>query len=314
VNPVSRVTVETPAKVNLCLAVGPVRPDGFHPLATVYQAIGLFDRLTAVPADDGQVVLDVCADEAGDLVRASDVPTDESNLAVRAARLLAEHTGTAAGVRLGLHKGIPVAGGLAGGSSDAAAALVACNHLWQTGLSRTELLGLAARLGSDVPFCLLGGTALGSGRGEQVSPLPTRGEYHFAVVVDDRGLSTPDVYAELDRLRKEEGDGGADPSGPDVPQPLLDALRAGDAAALGRAMANDLQAAALSLRPELSGLLDRASALGAHGALVSGSGPTCLFLAGDQAHARRMCETLAADGYRAVPASGPAPGAEAVAR
>jgi 4-diphosphocytidyl-2-C-methyl-D-erythritol kinase len=310
---VTTVTVRSPAKINLSLAVGPVRPDGYHPLATVYQAIGLFDRVTAEVAAGGEFRLEVQARDADGLVRLADVPTDDSNLAVRAARLLARRTGTTTGVRLRLAKTIPVAGGLAGGSSDAAAALLACNRLWSTGLSQDALLRLAAELGSDVPFCLLGGTAVGRGHGEQVSPLATHGEYHWAVAVDRRGLSTPAVYAELDRQRKEqERDGTAESPRLDIPDPLLEALRSGNAATLGRAMSNDLQPAALSLRPELSAVLQRGRALGALGALVSGSGPSCVFLARDRLHAQQLCDGLSAAGCQAVPAVGPVPGAQVV--
>jgi 4-diphosphocytidyl-2-C-methyl-D-erythritol kinase len=310
---VSSVTVRTPAKINLSLVAGPTRADGFHYLATVYQAVGLYDHVTASPADDGEVTIAVSADRADGLVRVSDVPADERNLAVRAARLLAERTGTEAGVRLHLRKGVPVAGGLAGGSSDAAAALVACNQLWRTGLSEPDLVRLAARLGSDVPFCLLGGTAVGRGRGELVSQVPARGPFHWVLALNAAGLPTPAVYGELDRLRAEEGyDEAAGLAGMDIPAALLDALRDGDVRALGPAMANDLQPAALSLRPELAGVLRLAATVDAEGALVSGSGPTCAFLARDEAHAQQVLTGLNRAGCSAVCTVGPVPGARVV--
>ncbi|MGH3367830.1 MAG: 4-(cytidine 5'-diphospho)-2-C-methyl-D-erythritol kinase [Nocardioidaceae bacterium] len=288
------VTVRTPAKINLALMVDPPRADGYHPLATVYQAVSLFDHVTAQPAADGQLTLELVSDDQPQAVL--DLPTDDQNLALRAARLLARHTGAGQGARLRLRKAIPVAGGMAGGSSDAAAALVACDALWQTAVPAEELRVLAADLGSDVPFCLLGGTAIGSGRGELVSPALTLGRYHWVVAVADEGLPTAAVYAELDRLRADPSEQGrrhqrgglgqvsgrADLA---VPRPLMNALRTGDAAALGRALENELQPAALSLRPGLSELLNVARACGALGAMVSGSGPTCVFLANDEAHA-----------------------------
>jgi 4-diphosphocytidyl-2-C-methyl-D-erythritol kinase len=297
------VTVQTPAKINLCLGVGPARPDGYHPLATVYQAVGLFDRLEAAPAGPGEVTLRLDTP-------LPDVPTDEGNLAVRAARLLAARTGATAGAHLRLRKDIPVAGGMAGGSSDAAAALVACNTLWRTGLSLAQLQHVAADLGMDVPFCLGGGTAVGSGRGERVEALSTPGTYHWVLALAHGGLSTPAVYAETDRLRA-----GSDVPEPVVPADLLDALRAGDAKALGRALCNDLQPAALAMRPELADVLACGAAAGSLGAVVSGSGPTCVFLAADAAHAAEIEAALVEAGAcREVRhATGPAPGARTVA-
>jgi 4-diphosphocytidyl-2-C-methyl-D-erythritol kinase len=310
---VSSVTVRTPAKINLSLAVGPTRPDGYHQLATVYHAVGLYDHVTASSAADGEVSVEVSVDRTDGLVRAADVPVDEGNLAVRAARLLARRTGTSAGVRLHLRKGIPVAGGLAGGSSDAAAALVACNELWRTGLSEGDLLRLAAELGSDVPFCVLGGTAVGRGRGQLVSQVPARGHYHWVLALDGAGMSTPAVYDELDRRRDQAGyDEAAGLSGLDVPAALLGALRDGDVAALGRAMVNDLQPVALSVRPALADVLRLAASVEAAGAVVSGSGPTCAFLARDEAHAQQVLAGLTRAGCAAVCTAGPVPGARVV--
>jgi 4-diphosphocytidyl-2-C-methyl-D-erythritol kinase len=311
--PRDRVTVQTPAKINLSLAVGSPREDGYHPLATVYQAVGLFDRVTAVLAPDEDVTLALDPSSPLHPDELTGVPTDERNLAVRAARLLAEQTGVPAGVRLSLRKAIPVAGGLAGGSSDAAAALLACNQLWGTGLSTDDLLALAARVGSDVPFCLVGGTALGHGRGERVTPVLTHGKYHWVLAVDRRGLSTPAVYAELDRIRAGmQRDGLRQLTDLDVPDELVNALRNGDLRGLGAAMFNDLQSAALSLRPDLDAVLELQPAVDSCAALVSGSGPTVLFLAQDAADAARICRALGAAGCRALPAVGPVPGARVV--
>jgi 4-diphosphocytidyl-2-C-methyl-D-erythritol kinase len=305
------VTVRAPAKINLELRVGPVRPDGYHELATVFHAVAVFDDLTALPAEHGAGVSITVAGP-----QAEHVPTDESNLAVRAALLLAERVGLTddeAGVRLHLRTGIPVAGGMAGGSADAAAALVACDALWHTGLDRDQLHELAAELGSDVPFSLLGGTAIGSGRGERLTPALARGEYHWVIALADHGLSTPAVYAEIDRLR----DVGLAPQPDTEPQicdRLMQALRAGDAEALGGCLANDLQPAASSLDPVLERALAVGRKVGALGGMVSGSGPTTVFLARDSSHALDLAVALTASGVCADVrrAHGPVGGARLV--
>jgi 4-diphosphocytidyl-2-C-methyl-D-erythritol kinase len=307
-----QVRVITPAKINLSLGVGPVRPDGYHPLATVYQAVSLYDELVLSPFDDGSdAVGGVRLTVSGDGVDVQDVPSDETNLAVRAVRLLADHAGRDLPTTLHLRKRIPVAGGLAGGSSDAAAALLGADALFDLHTPRPELTGLAAELGSDVPFCLTGGTAIGAGRGELVTPVMTRGEYWWVILPDARGLSTPAVYGEFDRMHA----GNALPE-PDVPHALLAALAAGDAEQLGVELTNDLQRAALSLRPDLDDLLEAGVVCSAFGALVSGSGPTTVFLCGDQEHAEEVAQALHEISTRlgrdlAAPliAKGPVPGA-----
>jgi len=301
----SSVTVSAPAKVNLSLGVGPVRPDGFHALATVYQAVGLHDEVTARDADE--ITVTVCADSRLDV---SGVPTDHSNIAVRAALLLAEHHGIDRGVELTIEKTIPVAGGMAGGSADGAAALLACDHLWRLHTPAEELAEVAAELGSDVPFALVGGTAIGSGRGEVVTPLMTRGEYWWVVVESERGLSTPEVYRAFDALHE-----GRDVGTPELPDKLMQALRGHDVAELGAALSNDLQAAALALRPELAAVLELGRVESAHGALVSGSGPSCLFLCDGRSHAVQVAAGLSAQGVGPVSfAPGPVHGARVVAR
>ncbi len=298
------VTVRAPAKVNLGLAVGPPRPDGFHEVATAYHAISLHDELVATEADDLTVSV-----TTADGVPLDDVPQDATNLAVAAALALAEHTGAEPRARLHVTKAIPVAGGMAGGSADAAAALVACDALWQTGLSRDELRHLAGRLGSDVPFSLVGGTALGTGRGEVLTPVLARGRFEWVVAISDSGLSTPTVYRECDRLR-----GDAAVLEPRVSHALMAALRGGDADALGAALHNDLQDAAISLRPELQQTLDTGEQAGALGGLVSGSGPSVVFLARSREHAIDIAVALSATGTcRAVRrAHGPVAGARVV--
>jgi 4-diphosphocytidyl-2-C-methyl-D-erythritol kinase len=237
------------------------------------------------------------------------VQTDDDNLAVRAAKLLRDHAGVGDGVRLAIRKVIPVAGGMAGGSADAAAALLACNEVWGTGLGRPELERLGAELGSDVPFLLHGGNAIGGGRGEMISPVLARGSYYWVVAVASQGLPTREVYAEFDRLND-----GEDLPEPAAPDDVLAALRAGDAMELGAALSNDLTDAAISLRPELRGTLDLGLEADALGAVVSGSGPTCLFLAADEAHSLDIAMALAGAGVAAdvIQARGPVSGARLI--
>lgn len=278
------VTVRVPAKVNVQLAVGGARPDGFHDLANVFLAVGLHDEITAAPADRLRLT---CSGPGSD-----QVPLDGTNLAARAALALARRHGIdEPGVHLHIDKDIPVAGGMAGGSADAAGALVACDALWGTGASRAELLDICAELGSDVPFSLVGGAALGTGRGERLEPLPVGGTFHWVFAAADGGLSTPAVYREFDRLWE-----GREVPAPVAAPDLLDALRTGDATALAVTVTNDLQPAALSLFPSLRDTLDAGTAAGALAALVSGSGPTTAFLAASAEDAARIAQALTASG------------------
>lgn len=297
------VRVRVPAKINLHLHVGPVRGDGYHELVTVYHAISLYDELSVRRGD--RLTLTMEGEGAGELAG------DDDNLVLRAARALARHTGRQPLARLHLRKQIPVAAGLAGGSADAAAALVACDALWGTNLGRDELAKVAGTLGSDVPFLVLGGTALGAGRGERVSPvLASNHSWHWVVAVAGFGLSTPTVYRELDHLR-EYGAARASVGSPDR---LLAALRQRDPLVLAAALGNDLQPAALSLRPELHQTLEAGRVAGALAGIVSGSGPTCVFLAADARHAEALAKELVDSGTcrSAQPAHGPVPGARLV--
>ncbi|HEX3707919.1 MAG TPA: 4-(cytidine 5'-diphospho)-2-C-methyl-D-erythritol kinase [Mycobacteriales bacterium] len=297
------VTVRAPAKVNLHLGVGPLRPDGKHELHTIYHAVSLFDTVVLERVDKRGISVEVDGEAA------DDVPLDEDNLAVRAVRAVASVSGVDPAARLVLRKDIPVGGGLAGGSADAAAALVAADALWGANLAQRELERLAAGIGSDVAFLLHGGTALGTGHGEVVSPVLARGEWHWVLAVAETGLSTPVVYAELDRQR-----GTEQPDEPSVADGVLAALRAGDPDALGLALRNDLQAPALQLRPNLARVLEAGRELGAAGGIVSGSGPTVALLARTPGDAVRIASSLAGyDLCRTVRrASGPAPGARIV--
>jgi 4-diphosphocytidyl-2-C-methyl-D-erythritol kinase len=297
------VRVRVPAKINLHLRVGDLRQDGYHDLSTVYHAVSLYDEITARPGDT--LTLTMEGEGAGHL------PLDESNLAIRAARLLAEHTGRPPHARLHLRKSIPIAGGLAGGSADAAAALVACDALWNTGLTRDHLADLAADIGSDVPFLVLGGTALGTGRGERVSPVLAPGHtWHWVLAFADDGLSTPEVYAEIDRRR---ANGIADAVAGEADM-LLAALRQRDPEVLAATLVNDLQAPALALRPELMRTLMAADDVDALAGVISGSGPTCVFLAADSRHAAAIAASLERSGVcrSTATVTGPVPGARVV--
>lgn len=290
-----------PAKTNLALRVGPLGADGFHPVATVYQAVSLYDQVRVEPSDRLTVTV------SG--VGTADVPADATNLAARAVTLLARHLGRPARVALHIQKAIPVAGGMAGGSADAAAALVACDALWGSGLGREDLGRLAAQVGSDVPFCLAGGTAVGTGRGDRLARVLVRGRTHWVFAIAAEGLATREVYARLDQLRRNH-----DIPVPEVDAEVVAALAAGDEHRLGAALVNDLQPAAVALRPGLRATLATGREAGALGAVVSGSGPSCAFLARDAEHALDLAVTLSASGTcrTVVRAVGPVGGAALV--
>lgn len=299
--PTGSVTVRVPGKVNLFLGVGDRREDGYHELTTVFHAVSLSDDVTVRTAD--LLSLQVVGEGAGE------VPVDERNLAWQAAELMAEHVGRAPDVEITIDKSIPVAGGMAGGSADAAAVLVAMNALWELGVPRRDLHAMAAELGSDVPFALHGGTALGTGRGEDLATVLARNTFHWVLAFGAGGLSTAAVYAEIDRLRET----GVPPRVAD-PEPLLTALSAGDPRALAPLLGNDLQPAALSLRPDLRRTLRAGDEAGALAGVVSGSGPTCAFLCASAQSALDVSAELAGAGVcRTVRvASGPVHGARVV--
>ncbi len=294
------VTVRVPAKINLHLAVGALRADGFHDLVTVFHAVSLFDEVSVAASDAPGIEV------YGEGV--SEVPADETNLAWRAVQLLAERADRDPDVRLVLRKGIPVAGGMAGGSADAAGTLVGLSTLWKLDLARDELSVLAAELGSDVTFALHGGTAVGTGRGEQIVPVLSRHPQHWVIALHRGGLFTPDVFRELDRLR-----GGSAPSDRPV-EPVLEAISGGDPNQLALSLGNDLQPAAVSMAPELRRTLRAGVEAGALAGLVSGSGPTCAFLCSNADAALDVAAELAGVGVcRTVRvAHGPVPGARVV--
>jgi 4-diphosphocytidyl-2-C-methyl-D-erythritol kinase len=306
---VTSVSVRVPAKLNLQLAVGPPRTDGYHDLVTVFHAVSLFDQVTVEPAGrDGVTVTGEGADR---------VPADQDNLALRAVTALRaavpdRETGA---VHVTIAKRIPAAAGLAGGSADAAAALVACNELWAAGLTQQQLCGIGATVGSDVAFALLGGTAVGRGRGEQLTPaLAPATQYHWVLAFADGQLSTPAVYAALDRLRESRSAEVRAAAEPDLDAALMSALRSGDAGRVGQRLSNDLQPAAVSLFPALRKTLTAGLELGALGAQVAGSGPTCVFLAANAERALELAVSLSGAGVcRSVArVSGPVPGAALV--
>jgi 4-diphosphocytidyl-2-C-methyl-D-erythritol kinase len=304
--PTGSVTVRVPGKVNLYLAVGDLRDDGYHELTTIFHAVSLLDEVTVSNADMLSLELTGEGEES--------LPTDERNLAWRAAELMAEHVGRAPDVAISIEKSIPVAGGMAGGSADAAAVLVAMNTLWELGVPRRDLHTLAAQLGSDVPFALHGGTALGTGRGEELATVLARSTFHWVLAFADGGLSTPAVFSEIDRLRDTAGAGRKQPPRLDDPEPVLAALASGDPAELAPLLGNDLEPAALSLDPRLRRTLRAGIEAGALAGMVSGSGPTCAFLCTSAAAAIDVGAELAGAGVcRTVRvASGPVHGARVV--
>lgn len=298
--------MRAPGKINVFLEVGAVQNDGYHDVATAYQAVSVYEEVFASHSDEFEISVTGTVDVSG-------VPLDSSNLALKAARMLAVETGYAGGVRLDIAKGVPVAGGMGGGSADAAAALVACDALWGTDLPMSHLLELGARLGADVPFALMGGTAIGTGRGDQLSPALARGRVNWVLVTSDEGMSTPAVYAALDAQRERRVlDIQPAPHSPSVEAGVLHALRAGDALMLANSLRNDLEAAAVGLRPTLADTLALGQRVGALAGIVSGSGPTLAFLTADEEEALELRVTLSAAGLHALHVHGPVPGARVI--
>ena len=298
------VVARVPAKVNLQLSVGPLGSDGFHEVTTVFQAISLFDDVTVATAPDGDGINISISGQTS-----SGVPTDTSNLAVKAAELMIKNYNLPTDLIIKLKKEIPVAGGMAGGSADAAGVIVGLDSLFELGLSRDEMEIVGSKIGSDVPFSICGGVAIGTGRGDQITPALSKGSYNWVLALSGQGLSTPSVYQECDRLRE-----GLSISAPLVSEPLMQALRAGDSKALGKALTNELQPAACSLRPALRLVLDVGIDYGALGGIVSGSGPTVAFLVSDDEHAMDLTVALSASGVvsSVVRATGPAHGARII--
>lgn len=280
------VIARVPAKVNLQLAVGPLGNDGFHEVTTVFQAISLFDDVTVeTAAENNGISIQVTGQTS------TGVPSDSSNLAVKAATLMIKNYDLPNDINIKLKKEIPVAGGMAGGSADAAGVIVGLDSLFELGLSRDEMEMVGSKIGADVPFSICGGVAIGTGRGDQITPALFKGSYNWVLALSGQGLATPSVYAECDRLRE-----GLSISTPVVSEQLMQALRAGDAKGLGKSLSNDLQPAACSLRPALRLVLDVGLDYGALGGIVSGSGPTVVFLVKDDEHAMDLTVALSSSG------------------
>lgn len=303
--PGNSVTVRVPAKVNLQLSVGPKESDGYHDLVSVFQAISIFDDVTIKFADLGSgLTINVIGEQT------HGVPADASNLAAKVVALISKEYDLEIDVHIEIKKSIPVAGGMAGGSADAAATIVGIDYLYSLEMTREEMIEIAAQIGSDVPFMLSGGTAIGTGHGDQLTAALSRGKYHWVLALSTAGLSTPAVYAECDRLRAE-----LEIIAPQTNETLMQALLAADARAVGGALVNDLQSAACSLRPALRLVLDVGQEYGALGAIVSGSGPTVAFLVADEEAGLDLTVALTASGVvgSVVRAYGPVAGAKIIA-
>ncbi|WP_309817687.1 4-(cytidine 5'-diphospho)-2-C-methyl-D-erythritol kinase [Pseudarthrobacter sulfonivorans] len=307
--PARTVRVKAPGKVNVSLDVGPLRADGYHSVASVYLAVSLYEEVAATSTPTPGITVSISPDSTLDL-DGVDIPLDGSNLAYKAAAMMADVSEHATGVHLEITKRVPVAGGMGGGSADAAATLLACDALWNSGLSRDELAQVASELGADVPFSLLGGTAVGLGVGDELSPALVKAQTDWVLVAADFGLPTPEVFRTLDRLREAEGLDADEPTA--VDPKILQALRSGDADALSRVMVNDLQRASIELAPGLRATLGRGEALGALAGIVSGSGPTVALLTHNPAAAESLAEDLRHYGLTAFPVHGPVHGARII--
>ncbi len=303
------VRVKAPGKVNVSLDVGPLRPDGYHSVASVYLAVSLYEEVAATSTDTGKITVSISPASTLDL-DGVDIPLDERNLAYKAAALMTDVSEHSTGVHLEITKRVPVAGGMGGGSADAAATLLACDALWNSGLSRDELAHLAAELGADVPFSLLGGTAVGLGLGDELSPALVKAQTDWVLVTADFGLATPEVYRTLDRLRAVEGAVIEEPTA--VDPGILAALLSGDADALSRVLVNDLQRAAIELAPGLRDVLGLGESCGAIAGIVSGSGPTVALLAHSPAAAEGLAGELRHHGLDALAVHGPVHGARII--
>jgi len=297
-----KTTVRVPGKINLQLSVGQLAKDGYHELATVFQSVSLYDEVTLKLIDSDEIIVNAQGKTG--------VPEGKDNLAYQAVELMRKKFEVKDGIEIKIKKEIPIAGGMAGGSANAGAAIVGFDSLFSLGLSRNEMELIGSQLGADVPFTISGGTAIGTGRGDRITPVLSRGNYFWVLALSSSGLSTPAVYNECDRLRE-----GLDIAAPHVSDELVQALSRGDATALGKVLVNDLQPAACSLKPALRLILDVGLDYGALGGIVSGSGPTVAFLAESEDHALDLVVALTSSGVvgNVLRAQGPVPGARVIA-
>jgi 4-diphosphocytidyl-2-C-methyl-D-erythritol kinase len=303
--PVKSVTVRVPAKVNLQLSVGPKEADGYHNLVSVFQAISIFDDITIKLGEPGSgLTISISGDQT------HGVPADANNLAAKAVSLISKEYDLTVDAHIDIKKSIPVAGGMAGGSADAAGTILGIDYLYSLDMTREEMIEIASKIGSDVPFMLSGGTAIGTGHGDQLTAALSRGTYHWVLALSTVGLSTPAVYAECDRLR-----GELEIVEPQTHEGLMQALLGADAPGVGAALVNDLQLAACSLRPAIRLVLDVGQEYGALGAIVSGSGPTVAFLVADQDSGLDLAVALTSSGVvgSVAQAYGPVAGAKVIA-
>jgi 4-diphosphocytidyl-2-C-methyl-D-erythritol kinase len=302
----SSISASAPGKVNLFFAVGALGDDGYHQVVSVYQALNLREVVTVQFAESWQVLV------TGSIPveQLAQVPTSQENLVVRAAKVLLDKFAVAEDRAVNFHifKNVPVAGGMGGGSADAAAALLAVNELANLNLSNADLHRLGSELGADVPFSLLGGTAVGTGHGTALEQITNVKQLNWVLVTNPRGLSTPSVYRKLDEIRAAKNQDPTKVSTPKVPQELISALQSGNPQVIAKLLHNDLQEAAVALMPELTETMNAGLAAGALAAMVSGSGPTVALLALDKDHADSIATSLKNLGHSAIATDGPALG------
>jgi 4-diphosphocytidyl-2-C-methyl-D-erythritol kinase len=256
------VDLRTNAKINLFLRVVGQRADGFHELESIFHGVGLADEMRMTLNHSRRV--DVEMHPAGGFQ--GKLPELEDNLAFLAAQALADRGFPHEGVEIRIDKRIPIGGGLGGGSGNAAGVLVGLNHLLNLDLTPESLVEVAAIVGSDVPYCISGGTALVMGRGEMLTPLPATTDLWFVLGISNEPLMTADVYAAFDRLETDVAEARS--------APMALALGAGDVADVAALLHNDLEPAAFALRPDLAEAKQALTDAGCLGACLTGSGPT----------------------------------------
>ena len=301
-----QVSASAPGKINIFFKVGALKSDGYHDVLSIYQALDIRETVTVADSSRWKVAVSGALSEE----QIAAVPTGEDNLVVRAAKSIGQlaNLNRVSELSFEITKNVPVAGGMGGGSADAAAAMLAVDELWETKVDGEALMKAAAELGADIPFALLGGTAIGIGRGDKLDPIDNVQKLHWVLVPMDAGLSTPRVYAKLDEMRAAKGQDPTLVPVPAVPYELIDALVHCDAREVAKHLHNDLQEAAVALMPELSITMHAGLAAGALAAMVSGSGPTIAMLAESEEAAESIANHLAFEGYIAIPTFGPAKG------